>query len=423
MNNADGLHFDDNAVAEILEGRSTLLSDCCSITGRKDLDLSGYSSYTHSALVTLAQNVEELDTLEIGFKYLTVEAIQLLTSIRTGAFVLSNVTSLEVEVAKHLHWPDEHQPIRDIRVNAALCEAAAVALVGAGDDNRPLYIYLPSINLGVAKALARHTHELTISAPHDEFTPQVAEALAHHAGYYLTINLHAPVRDKVLHAFSSNPAKRSKQHAYLDCSRIYVINSEWWRPENHEEDDSRARLTYWDRRQVALKTDATGLPDTPMTHRLVEISAVEMVDGVRTGRCFHTYLDPGRDIDAGAQAVHGISNDFLIGKPHFSDVHLELLGFIMDAELLMHNASFHEAFLNAELENIGLPPLRDYCKKVTDTLKLAQKLYPTVSNSLNALRERYHIAPPERTLQKALSDAELIADFYPLIRQHNSVVN
>lgn len=427
INESGGCSFDDNAVARILEGHSTLLGNFR--YDGKYLDLSGYSSYTHNALVTLAQNVEELDTLEIGFRYLTVEACQLLTSIRTGTFVLSNLTSLEVEVAKHLHWTDEHQPIRDIRVNAALCEAAAVALVGAGDDNRPLYISLPSINLGVAQALARHTHELHIFVPNDELTTKVAEALAHHAGYSLTVILNAPVRDRALHAFSSNPAKRSKQHAYLDCSRIYVTNVEWWRPESHEVDDCRAiqanddayKARGW--RQVALKAEATGLPNTQMTHRLIEIGAVELVYGSHTGRYFHAYLNPGRDIDPGASAVHGISNEFLSGSPNFSDVCDELLAFINGAELLVHNASFHESFLNAELENIGLLPIRHYCEKVTDTLKLARERHPATGNSLNALCERYQIAPAIGSQPGTLRDAKLLADIYRLISSCNSVVN
>ena len=164
-------------------------------------------------------------------------------------------------------------------------------------------------------------------------------------------------------------------------------------------------------RQVFLDTETTGL-EPKLGHRIIEIAAVEMRDRRLTGQRFHRYLNPGRESEAGALQVHGLSSEFLQDKPKFRDIAQELLEFIDSAELIMHNAPFDVGFLNHELGLAELQPLDKYCHSVTDTLKMAKELHPGKRNNLDALCERYQVDNSRRTLHGALLDAELLADVY-----------
>lgn len=163
-------------------------------------------------------------------------------------------------------------------------------------------------------------------------------------------------------------------------------------------------------RQVILDTETTGL-DPLQGHRIIEIAAVELRNRRIGAKAFHHYLNPEREIDFGAQRVHGISLETLRDKPKFCDIVDEFLEFIGDAEVLIHNAAFDEAFLNAELNAIGREALRTYCK-ITCTLAMAKELHPGQRNGLDALCKRYCVDNSRRTLHGALLDAELLADVY-----------
>ena len=164
-------------------------------------------------------------------------------------------------------------------------------------------------------------------------------------------------------------------------------------------------------RQIILDTETTGL-DPRQGHRIIEVAGVEVVNRRLTNRHFHQYINPDRDIDEGAQAVHGISREFLSDKPRFSDIAGSFLDFIDGAELVIHNAPFDVGFLNAELALIGKGPVTDFCESVTDTLKMARDNYPGKRNSLDALCERLEIDNSHRNLHGALLDAELLAEVY-----------
>ncbi|MCX8004546.1 MAG: DNA polymerase III subunit epsilon [Burkholderiaceae bacterium] len=164
-------------------------------------------------------------------------------------------------------------------------------------------------------------------------------------------------------------------------------------------------------RQVVLDTETTGL-DAKEGHRIIEIGALEIVGRRLTERRLHHYLNPERDIDPGALAVHGIDNEFLRDKPKFADIARELLDFVRDAEVIIHNAAFDLEFLDAELARVGLPPFATHCAKVTDSLALARELHPGKRNSLDALCERYQVNHAHRTLHGALLDAGLLAEVY-----------
>jgi DNA polymerase-3 subunit epsilon len=165
-------------------------------------------------------------------------------------------------------------------------------------------------------------------------------------------------------------------------------------------------------RQIVLDTETTGL-DPQEGHRIIEIGCVEIVDRVATGNNFHRYLQPDREIDADAVAVHGISNEMLREQPRFAEVAEELLAYLAGAELVIHNAAFDIGFLDHELRlwRAGCPPLQDHCS-VTDTLIMARRLHPGQRNSLDALCKRYGIDNARRSLHGALLDAEILADVY-----------
>jgi len=164
-------------------------------------------------------------------------------------------------------------------------------------------------------------------------------------------------------------------------------------------------------RQVVLDTETTGL-EPEQGHRVIEIGGVELVERTLSGKRFHEYLDPGRDIDPGALAVHGITNDFLKDKPTFADIAPELLSFIAGAELVIHNAPFDVAFLDAEMARLDMPGrFEDQCA-IVDTLALARRLHPGQRNSLDALCARYGVDNSQRNLHGALLDAEILAEVY-----------
>ena len=164
-------------------------------------------------------------------------------------------------------------------------------------------------------------------------------------------------------------------------------------------------------RQIVLDTETTGL-EPEQGHRIIEIGCVEMVDRRLTGNNFHQYLQPDREIDAGAVEVHGITNEFLADKPHFIDVASDFLDYVRGAELIIHNAPFDIGFLNHELARMGEGSRMSNLCAVTDTLVMAKKMHPGQRNSLDALCKRYDIDNSHRELHGALLDAEILADVY-----------
>ena len=161
-------------------------------------------------------------------------------------------------------------------------------------------------------------------------------------------------------------------------------------------------------RQIFLDTETTGLYPN-QGHRIIEIAAVELFNRRPTQQHFHVYLNPEREIDPGAQEVHGITLEFLSDKPLFADIADAFLDFIGTDELIIHNAPFDVGFINAEFGRIGRPDLH---KNVTDTLKIAKEMRPGQRNNLDALCRHYGIDNTKRTLHGALLDAELLADVY-----------
>jgi DNA polymerase-3 subunit epsilon len=162
-------------------------------------------------------------------------------------------------------------------------------------------------------------------------------------------------------------------------------------------------------REIVLDTETTGL-DPVAGHRLVEIGCVELVNRLPSGQHFHRYVNPERDVPADALAVHGLSAEFLNGKPRFGEVVDELLAFIGDAPLVAHNAAFDLGFLNAELERVGKMPVGR--ERLVDTLLLARRKHPAGPNRLDDLCLRYNIDNSRRTKHGALLDAELLAEVY-----------
>ncbi len=164
-------------------------------------------------------------------------------------------------------------------------------------------------------------------------------------------------------------------------------------------------------RQIFLDTETTGL-EHKFGHRIIEIGGVEMCNRRLTHRHFHRYLNPEREIDEGAQAVHGISLEFLQDKPRFAEIAEEFLDFVRGAELIIHNAAFDIGFINAELALLDMAPIDTVCHGVLDTLRMAKEMHPGKKNNLNALCERYGIDNSRRTLHGALLDAEILAEVY-----------
>jgi DNA polymerase-3 subunit epsilon len=165
-------------------------------------------------------------------------------------------------------------------------------------------------------------------------------------------------------------------------------------------------------RQIVLDTETTGL-DPLAGHRIIEIGCVELIDRRLTGNNFHRYLQPDRQIDAGASDVHGITNAFLADKPRFAEIAESFLDYVEGAELIIHNAAFDVGFLDREIAgwSADAPRVGDLCE-VTDTLVMARRMHPGQRNSLDALCKRYGVDHRRRDLHGALLDAEILADVY-----------
>jgi DNA polymerase-3 subunit epsilon len=164
-------------------------------------------------------------------------------------------------------------------------------------------------------------------------------------------------------------------------------------------------------RQIVLDTETTGF--NPRTgDRIVEVGCVEILDRKLTGNNFHRYVNPERDSDEGALAVHGLTTEFLSDKPKFHEIAHELRAFCEGAEVIIHNAPFDIGFLNHEFQRAGLPPFVQHCSNVIDTLVNAKELHPGKRNSLDALCDRYGVSNAHRKLHGALLDSELLADVY-----------
>jgi DNA polymerase-3 subunit epsilon len=168
-------------------------------------------------------------------------------------------------------------------------------------------------------------------------------------------------------------------------------------------------------REIVLDTETTGL-DPRLGHRIIEIACVELEDFLPTGRHFHRYINPERDIEAAAQRIHGLSNAFLADKPTFAqaDVAAALIDFVGESQVVAHNAGFDRAFVNSELERIGRAPLPE--ARWTDSLAMAQKRFPGMANSLDALCKRFKVSLADREKHGALIDAKLLATVYLELR-------
>ena len=168
-------------------------------------------------------------------------------------------------------------------------------------------------------------------------------------------------------------------------------------------------------REIVLDTETTGL-DPRQGHRLIEVAAVELADLMPTGRHFHCYINPERDIDPDAERIHGLSRAFLTDKPVFAEPHVAeaLLAFIGDAPIIAHNAAFDRGFLNHELDRAGMAPLPE--PRWIDSLAIAQKTFPGAYNSLDALCKRFKISLADREKHGALVDAQLLAGVYLELR-------
>lgn len=164
-------------------------------------------------------------------------------------------------------------------------------------------------------------------------------------------------------------------------------------------------------RQLILDTETTGL-NAKTGDRLLEIGCVELVNRRLTGNNLHFYINPERDSDPGALAVHGLTTEFLSDKPKFAEIAEELREYCRDAEIIIHNAAFDLGFLDMEFGRLGWPPFMQHCSSLIDTLMQAREMFPGRRNSLDALCERLGVNNAHRTLHGALLDAELLADVY-----------
>ena len=164
-------------------------------------------------------------------------------------------------------------------------------------------------------------------------------------------------------------------------------------------------------RRIVLDTETTGL-EHRLGDRVIEVGCVELIGRSLSGKRFHKYINPERDIAAGAQAVHGLTSEFLADKPLFAEIADELCDFIAGAELIIHNAPFDVGFLNSEFGLLNRTPIETLCGGVIDTLRMARDMRPGKKNSLNALCNEFAIDNSSRQLHGALLDAELLAEVY-----------
>lgn len=178
-----------------------------------------------------------------------------------------------------------------------------------------------------------------------------------------------------------------------------------WQPVLHSDEDSKIM------RQIVLDTETTGL-NPRSGDRIVEIGCVELMNRRLTGNNFHQYVNPERDSEEGALAVHGLSTEFLSSKPKFEEIASLLRDYVQDAEIIIHNAPFDLGFLDMELERIHMAPFTAETGPVIDTLVQAKEMHPGRRNSLDALCDRYGVSNAHRTLHGALLDAELLAEVY-----------
>ncbi|MBG7621201.1 DNA polymerase III subunit epsilon [Herbaspirillum sp. AP02] len=174
-------------------------------------------------------------------------------------------------------------------------------------------------------------------------------------------------------------------------------------------------------RQIILDTETTGL--SPRAgNRILEIGCVEVLNRQLSGKNLHFYINPERDSEEGALAVHGLTTEFLADKPTFKQIAAEFLDYVRGAQIIIHNAPFDVGFLDAELALLGLPPFREHIADVVDSLQMAKELHPGRRNSLDALCDRYGISNAHRVLHGALLDAELLAEVYlSMTRGQNSL--
>lgn len=164
-------------------------------------------------------------------------------------------------------------------------------------------------------------------------------------------------------------------------------------------------------RQIVLDTETTGL-SAENGDRIIELGCVELFNRKLTGNDLHIYFNPQRESHEDALKVHGLTSDFLRDKPKFAMLANDIVEYLRDAELIIHNAAFDVGFLNKEFELAGLPPLRSFVGDVTDTLALAKTVYPGKRNSLDALCDRFGVDRSNRTFHGAKLDAQLLADVY-----------
>jgi DNA polymerase-3 subunit epsilon len=165
-------------------------------------------------------------------------------------------------------------------------------------------------------------------------------------------------------------------------------------------------------RQIIFDTETTGL-DPKQGHRIIEIGGVELINRRFTGNNFHIYLNPEREVDAGALSVHGLNNAFLSDKPKFQEILTQLLTYMQGAEIVIHNAAFDIGFLEHELRlaNAAVQKISEICR-IVDTLMLAREMHPGQKNSLDALCKRYKVDNTDRSLHGALLDAQILARVY-----------
>ena len=164
-------------------------------------------------------------------------------------------------------------------------------------------------------------------------------------------------------------------------------------------------------RQIVLDTETTGL-SAENGDRVIELGCVELLNRKLTGNDLHIYFNPERESHEEALKVHGLTTDFLRDKPKFASLASDVIEYLRDAELIIHNAAFDVGFLNKEFELVGLPPLRTFVGEVTDTLAMAKTVYPGKRNSLDALCDRFGVDRSNRTFHGAKLDAQLLADVY-----------
>ena len=166
-------------------------------------------------------------------------------------------------------------------------------------------------------------------------------------------------------------------------------------------------------KQIILDTETTGL-DPKSGHRVIEIGCIEIINRKFTGEQFHVYLNPDRESDEGALAIHGLTTEFLSDKPRFNAVYEDFIHFIKESELLIHNAEFDIKFLDHEIKLLSkdLPNISSCVSKVTDTLQIAREKHPGQRNSLDALVKRYEIGGYDRELHGALLDSQILGDVY-----------